>query len=74
MDDIVQNLISDKKKYLSDPKNNIFLRNLKSVLGKSFSEIESKEINNLNSYDFEKFITSSNFVNLLRCFLLFSSN
>ena len=56
MDDIIQNLISEKKKYLSDPKNNIFLRNLKSVLGKSFSEIESKEINNLSSDDFEKFI------------------
>ena len=56
MDEIIQNLISDKKKYLSDPKNNIFLRNLKSVLGKSSSEIENREINNLNSEKFEKFM------------------
>ena len=56
MDEIIQNLISDKKKYLSDPKNNIFLRNLKSVLGKSSSEIENREINNLNPEKFEKFM------------------
>ena len=59
MDEIIQNLISDKKKYLSDPKNNIFSRNLKSVLGKSFGEIESKEINNLNPEDFEKFMKNT---------------
>jgi len=56
MDEIIQNLISDKKKYLSDPKNNIFLRNLKSLLGKSSSEIENREINNLNPEKFEKFM------------------
>ena len=56
MDEIIQNLISDKKKYLSDPKNNILLRNLKSLLGKSSSEIENREINNLNPEKFEKFM------------------
>ena len=51
--EIIKKLTSSKEKFLENPKNNEFNNQLKSLLGKSFSENEVENLKNLKNIDFE---------------------
>jgi len=54
LSEILKDLIDIKKKYLTDPKNNEFSKNLKSILGKSFNEQEMENLIQVQHQEFEK--------------------
>ncbi len=51
--EIIKKLTYSKEKFLENPKNNEFNNQLKSLLGKSFSENEVENLKNLKNIDFE---------------------
>ena len=52
LQDIIEDLIEDKKKYLTNPKVNDFNRKFISIFGKSFTDEEINELIKLNEKDF----------------------
>ena len=58
LNDIIQNLITLKIKKNSDPKNNDFDNRLKSILGKSFSEVEYKNFISCSDQELKESITN----------------
>jgi len=52
LEEIINNLTEDKKKYLVDPKNNEFNRKFLSIFGKSFSDKEIDELSKENDENF----------------------
>ena len=52
LQDIIEDLIEDKKKYLTNPKANDFNRKFISIFGKSFTDEEINELIKLNEKDF----------------------
>ena len=54
--EIVEMLLSLKEKRLSSPQKNEFVNQLKSILGKTYNEIEIKELSESTTKDFKKTI------------------
>ena len=52
LQDIIEDLTEDKKKYLTNPKANDFNRKFISIFGKSFTDEEINELIKLNEKDF----------------------
>ena len=52
LQDIIEDLTEDKKKYLTNPKGNDFNRKFISIFGKSFTDEEINELIKLNEKDF----------------------
>ena len=52
LNEIIENLTNNKKKYLTNPKSNEFNKKLISVFGKSFDAQEISELIKLNDKDF----------------------
>ncbi len=50
--EIIENLIKQKKEYLSNPKNNEFNRKFISIFGKSFDDNEITNLAKLNEEQF----------------------
>ena len=58
LDEIISELVQDKKLYLSNPKENVVLNKFKTIFGKSLEEEKIKDVINLNVQKFSDFIKS----------------
>ena len=56
LSEVVEKLLSLKEKNLSKPQGNEFANHLKSILGKSFNEIEIKDLSETKNESFKKII------------------
>ena len=54
--EIIRILLNLKEKYLSNPQNNDFINQIKSIFGKSFSETEIKDLSKFKNDDFKKIV------------------